>query len=143
MRVRYPLLALLLYAAAWGLGGVRAAATGRPVEFKAADAWGYYAYLPAVLIDGNVEFQNQPIYGADPSAEGQTLNRWPIGLALTIAPAFLLAHALAVRRPAGGAITGPCSSPAFTSWAPTPTPKYTARPSATASPGTSESPPSR
>ena len=96
MRFRYPLLALLLYAAAWGLGGVRAAATGRAVEFKSADAWGYYAYLPAVLIDGNLQFQNQPIYGTDPAAEGQKLNRWPIGLALTIAPAFLLAHALAV-----------------------------------------------
>ena len=99
MLARYLSLAVLLYCAAWGLGAVRAEVTHAPIEFKIADAWGYYAYLPAVVIDGNLTFENQPIYSHNTSnrpGAGRNTNRWPVGLALTIAPAFLLAHALAV-----------------------------------------------
>ena len=95
---RYLILALILYAAAWALGSVRSLTTGNPVEFRMGDAWGYYAYLPSLVIDGNLDFANQPIYGLyEERGEGEEKhNRWPIGLAITVAPGFLLAHALAV-----------------------------------------------
>ena len=93
---RYACLAVVLYAVAWGLASARSVTTGEPIEFKVADAWGYYAYLPSFVIDGNLDFARQPIQGR-PDAQGRPKqNRWPVGLALTIAPSFLLAHAIAL-----------------------------------------------
>jgi hypothetical protein len=103
-RGRYLLyvgVATSLYAIAWVLVLVRAHVKHTPVEFVVSDAVGCYAYLPSVLIDGDLRFDNQlqaqfrgevPLDYVGISRLG---NRWPIGVALTLSPAFLVAHGTA------------------------------------------------
>ena len=54
------------------------------------DQSGYYAYLPSLVIDGDLDFANQKM----PAGVSDTENRWPVGVALTAAPAFFVAHGL-------------------------------------------------
>ena len=66
----------------------------------------YYAYLPSVVIDGDLDFTNQisehwgkefrPELLKNRSATGFVQNKYPVGLALTLLPGFLLGHALAL-----------------------------------------------
>jgi hypothetical protein len=70
-----------------------------------SDGRGYYAYLPSVLLDGDLDFTNQIEEHWDVSFSSELLedrtetglvqNKYPIGLALTLLPAFLVGHAIA------------------------------------------------
>ena len=68
-----------------------------------SDGSAYYAYLPSVLIDGDLDFANQPVARdrhrrptAAAPAGGPVPNKWPVGVALTVLPAWLAAHGLAL-----------------------------------------------
>ncbi|HMB96502.1 MAG TPA: glycosyltransferase, partial [Tepidisphaeraceae bacterium] len=101
-RVRfYVKLTIVLYALAWTLVLVRGHVRHTTVDFAVSDATGYYIYLPSVVIDHDLKFENQL---ADQFHSDETMydanamkhNRWPIGVALSIAPAFLVAHGLSL-----------------------------------------------
>jgi hypothetical protein len=76
----------------------------------------YYVYLPSIVIDGDVDFRNQikehwdvsfrPELLEDRTATGLVHNKYPIGLALTLLPAFLVGHALALTTGAWIAADG-------------------------------------
>ena len=71
-----------------------------------SDGIGYYVYLPAVLLNGTLDFTDaySRIYAQYPqtlkktldkrTAKGLPSNQWPIGPAILWAPFFLLAHVL-------------------------------------------------
>lgn len=67
-----------------------------------SDGAGYYAYLPAVALQGSVDMTDAvvPDYEIDPEwlrrdpTTGRAFNKFPIGTAVMIAPFFFLAHAL-------------------------------------------------
>lgn len=73
-------------------------------DLVVTDAEGYYAYLPSLLIDGDLDFSNQirthylgatgPLSQDDRTPLGYVRNKYPAGLAFTLAPAFLLARLL-------------------------------------------------
>ncbi len=95
----YVALSAFLYIVAWTLVLVRAHVKHVEVDFAVSDAIGYYVYLPSIVIDGDLEFQNQldvQFHGDPPPdfAKAMHRNRWPTGVALSIAPAFLAAHGL-------------------------------------------------
>ena len=65
------------------------------IDFAVSDAIGYYAYLPSLVIDRDLQFENQLQAQRQTDAEyveSLRRNRWPIGVALSVMPAFLLAH---------------------------------------------------
>lgn len=75
------------------------------------DGVGYYAYLPSVAIDHDVDFTNQ-FASLDPlrvrsevplTPTGLPANFWPVGPAILWLPFFLLAHGLALAFDALGA----------------------------------------
>jgi hypothetical protein len=92
----YLTIAAALYAASWGLVLLRAYALGKTVDFAVSDAMGYYVYLPSLVIDGDLKFDNQLALqeaGHEPEwIEAVKNNRWTTGVALSIAPAFVAAH---------------------------------------------------
>jgi len=72
--------------------------------FIRSDGRAYYIYLPALFIGGNLDFSNELenpwnlhyhfLNPADRTALGYINNKYPIGLALTITPPFLVAHGI-------------------------------------------------
>jgi hypothetical protein len=82
-------------------------------NFVVSDGRGYYVYLPSLVIDGDLDFSNQmrEHWGVDFKPElleqrtprGLVRNKYPAGMALTLTPSFLAAHALAMT---GHALTG-------------------------------------
>jgi hypothetical protein len=72
--------------------------------FIRADGRAYYLYLPSLVVDGDLDFSNelknpwnrdyQPLDPADRTPLGYINNKYPIGLALTITPPFLVAHGI-------------------------------------------------
>ncbi|HEY7088354.1 MAG TPA: glycosyltransferase [Tepidisphaeraceae bacterium] len=97
-RVRiYVALSLVLFATAWALVLIRARVKHTTADFVVSDAIGYYAYLPSIVLDHDLQFDNQlrDRFAPDEEAEFRHAlrhNRWPSGMALSIAPAFLFAH---------------------------------------------------
>jgi hypothetical protein len=83
-------------------------------ELLGTDGVGYYAYLPSLALDHDLDFANQ--YDAlDPwhvratagvSPTGRSRNLWPIGPAVLWLPFFLVAHGLALVLNAAGAGIG-------------------------------------
>ena len=79
-------------------------------QLVGGDGVGYYAYLPSVVLDHDLDFANE--YAALlPSghhlltlrtATGLSFNYWPTGPALLWLPFFLLAHGLALALTAAG-----------------------------------------
>ncbi len=104
----YIALGALLYVVACGLVLARAHVKQTALDFAVGDAIGFYVYLPSLVIDGDIQFQNQletqfsgdipSDFGAqvkkDGWAVGAAKNRWPIGVALSVSPGFMLAHGL-------------------------------------------------
>lgn len=102
--------------AAAAAGLIKARALGQPFDLPVSDGRHYYAYLPSLVVDGDLDFANQiiehwgpdfhPDLLADRTPIGRIRNKYPIGLALTLAPAFLGGHAVALasngRIPADG-----------------------------------------
>ena len=90
---------------ALGLMLVRVLFASKRFDFLLSDAKSYYLYLPSVLIDGDLDFSNeiQTHWGEEGGAaledrtpRGYVKNKYPIGLALTLAPPFLIAHVLSL-----------------------------------------------
>ncbi len=79
-------------------------------QLLSGDGVGYYAYLPSVVLDHDLDFTNQ--YSALLPAGHALLNRttatglpdnfWPVGSAVLWLPFFLVAHALALLLSAAG-----------------------------------------
>jgi hypothetical protein len=98
-----------------GLGlfvlGLAAVSCKPRFELAVSDARSYYVYLPSLVIDGDLDFNNQVLEHWDGDCpppcqrtpRGLVKNKYPVGVALTLAPSFLTAHALAH---AGHALTG-------------------------------------
>jgi hypothetical protein len=100
----YIALGIAAYAIVWCGVILRSRVRHVPVELVVSDAAGYYYYLPSLIIDHDLDFTNQavdqnlqPLEVArqefSPSGLG---NRYPIGVALTMAPSFIVAHAIAL-----------------------------------------------
>ncbi|HVT88626.1 MAG TPA: glycosyltransferase family 2 protein [Tepidisphaeraceae bacterium] len=109
----YAAIAAVLYIGAWSLVLVRSVAKHTTIDFAVSDATGYYAYLPSLVIDHDLNFDNQmavqyPVPDIDYANDMQH-NRWPIGVTLSIAPAFLVAHvsAIALHHLTGWAVFAP------------------------------------
>jgi hypothetical protein len=77
-----------------------------PFNLVTSDSRFYYAYLPSLVIDGDLDFTNQirehwgPNYSPDLLEDrtelGHVRNKFPIGMPLTLLPFFLLAHGAAL-----------------------------------------------
>jgi hypothetical protein len=73
-------------------------------NFVVSDGRFYYVYLPSVVIDHDLHFSNEirnhwdadfsPDLLRDKTPRGYVPNEYPIGWALSLAPGFLVAHAL-------------------------------------------------
>jgi hypothetical protein len=97
----FEVTALVLLAAA-----LVAVSFKREFNFIVSDGRGYYVYLPSLFIDGDLNFENQirEHWGSDFSATlmrhrtatGLIANRYPIGMSLTLVPAFLSAHLISI-----------------------------------------------
>lgn len=99
----YIFMASTFFVLALGLMLGRVFFAGKRFDFLLSDAKGYYAYLPSVVIDGDLDFSNQIRNNGGEKGEailerrtpkGYVKNKYSIGLALTLAPAFLTVHAL-------------------------------------------------
>jgi hypothetical protein len=80
-------------------------------QLVGGDGVGYYAYLPSIVLDRDLDLANQysallppgqPLLTAR-TPTGLSFNYWPIGPALLWLPFFLLAHGLALALTAAGA----------------------------------------
>ena len=95
-RVRlYAAVAIALYLVSWTLVIGRAVARDTAIDFAVGDAMGLYVYLPSLVIDRDLSFDNQlAIQHEEDQRQIDSINRnrWPIGVALSVAPAFLVAH---------------------------------------------------
>jgi hypothetical protein len=77
----------------------------QPFGFVISDGRGYYAYLPSLVLDGDLDFTNQirehwetdysPTLLQMRTERGYVRNKYPVGVALTVAPAFLAGHVAA------------------------------------------------
>jgi hypothetical protein len=96
--------AFFVLAAAMAFG--KSALRGQQFDLPISDGRYYYAYLPSVVIDGDLDFTNQVLehWGPDFRPEllenrtetGQVRNKYSIGLALTLLPGFLVGHIIAL-----------------------------------------------
>lgn len=96
----HALLALSLFILA-----IAAVSCKRQLDLVVSDARYYYVYLASVVVDGDLDFRNQmeqfwdtdaaPELDWPRTATGLVPNKYPVGVALTLAPSFLVAHALA------------------------------------------------
>jgi len=102
----YAALAGGFFALALVLAAAKSLILKRQFDLIVSDARFYYAYLPSVIIDGDVDFANQMTdhWGGDfrpdlleqRTATGMVQNKYPVGLALTLLPAFLIGHLIAL-----------------------------------------------
>ncbi|HET7294820.1 MAG TPA: hypothetical protein VFM88_20525 [Vicinamibacteria bacterium] len=87
-------------------------------NFIHADGRAYYVYLPSLILDGDLDFRNQmelwrvgfnPLSPENRTPTGLVFNKYTIGLALSLLPAFLAGHALALALHAvsGSAFVAP------------------------------------
>jgi hypothetical protein len=94
----YLLVAVGLFGLAYLMLGLKAYTKQTRMDFLVNDAPGYYAYLPSILIDHDLDFRNQIAdqFGSEGNTVGPSTvePRWPIGLSVTLLPAFLAAHGL-------------------------------------------------
>jgi hypothetical protein len=102
-RVRcYALLAAVMFAAAIGARAMQSRRDHDRLNFVVSDARFYYVYLPSVVIDRDLDFSNQiaSAWGnefelellGDRTPTGLVANKSPIGMALTLFPAFVSGH---------------------------------------------------
>ena len=95
-----------LFLAAVVLGLANGRHHGAAFTLVESDGRFYYAYLPAVLLDGGLDFDDQirdhwdidydPALLANRTDTGRVRNKYTVGMALTLAPAFLAGHAAAL-----------------------------------------------
>jgi hypothetical protein len=78
---------------------------GRPFSFVVSDGRYYYVYLPSLLLDGDLDFTNQIREHWETDFDARLLkartelgypgNKYPVGVALSVAPGFLAGHVTA------------------------------------------------
>lgn len=105
-RAVYASIAIFFFLLALLTAIIKANVIDQPFELAVSDGRYYYAYLPSLIIDGDVDFSNQivehwgpdfkPELLTDKTALGLVRNKYPIGLALTLLPSFLLGHGIAL-----------------------------------------------
>ena len=112
-------LVYTLLAAALCVGAVALVRGKGTFNFVVSDGRFYYVYLPSLVIDGDLDFSNQmrehwdvdwnPSLIQNRTERGLVKNKYPIGVALTLAPAFLAGHtaALACHAATGAAWCAP------------------------------------
>jgi hypothetical protein len=108
----YAGLACVFFTTAVTMAAAKAKHLSEPFNLVVSDGRFYYAYLPSIVLDGDVDFTNQvrEHWGTDYSPEiltkrtptGLIRNFYPIGLALTLLPAFIVGHITALAS--GGVI---------------------------------------
>jgi hypothetical protein len=105
-RTVYACLCLALLAAVLVAAAVESRREDRRLSLALSDGAMYYVYLPSLIIDGDLDFRNQITENFrerdgrnqlldGPTIRGHIPNKYPIGVALTLAPGYLLAHAVA------------------------------------------------
>jgi hypothetical protein len=102
----YALLTGAYFLMALVLGRADGPRDGVPFNLITSDGRDYYVYLPSLFLDGDLDFENQlrehwgaeltPRHLVDRTENGRIRNKNPIGMALTLLPAFLLGHVLAL-----------------------------------------------
>ena len=102
-RIRlYVGVAIFMFCIAWIAVFLKAQLLDRDINIIISDARSYYVYLPSVIIDGDLDFSNQiqalkePLLLEEQEPGSFALNKYPIGMALTLLPIFLIAHTLSV-----------------------------------------------
>ena len=105
-RRTYAALACAFFVLAVATAAGKATTLSQRFDLAVSDGRYYYAYLPSVVIDGDLDFTNQiaehwgpdfrPELLADRTPIGRVRNKFPIGLALTLSPGFLLGHLVAL-----------------------------------------------
>lgn len=108
----YAGIAVLFFALGVGAAGVKAVVKNLPLDLVTSDGRGYYMFLPTLVVDGDLDFTNQirDHFGVDfhpallerRTPTGLVENFYPIGLALSLLPAFLAGHLIALAS--GGLI---------------------------------------
>lgn len=63
-----------------------------PNHLLRVDALGYWSYLPSLFIDGDLDIANQTL---PDWMRTDGVRHYPMGMAITLAPAFLVGHAVA------------------------------------------------
>jgi hypothetical protein len=95
----YICVGIGLFLLGYAMLAVKAYARGARVDFLVNDAPGFYAYLPSLLIDHDLDFSNQmeiQFEGQGNRGVGPSFlrNRHQVGVAITLAPMFIVAHGL-------------------------------------------------
>ena len=108
----YAFITFVFFVLAWIAVLVRAVAMDREVNVIISDGRYYYVYLPSLVVDGDLDFSNQirehwetewnPALLLDRTERGLVRNQYPVGLALTLFPSFLAAHAATKALAFGG-----------------------------------------
>lgn len=102
----YLAVAIGFFVLAVGMAASKAILLKQRFSLVVSDGRYYYAYLPSVLIDGDLDFSNQIAenWGTDfrshllddRTSTGAVQNKYPIGLALTLLPGFVLGHVVSM-----------------------------------------------
>ena len=90
----YVVAAVFCFAASWTLAILRAEVGEKhPLDLLTSNGFAYYANLPSVLIDGDLDLSNQAMAWRGSEGSAWMLDgRYPIGVSLTLLPSFLCAH---------------------------------------------------
>ncbi len=111
LKARYTLyitIAIGMFVMAIGARAWKAHTNDEELNFIVSDARGHYVYLPSIVLDGDVDLLNQMLatFGDDlrridydlhrRTPTGVVGNKYPIGMALTLFPSFLVAHGVAL-----------------------------------------------
>jgi len=102
----YAVLAVLAFIGTTIITAGRMLTFNTTFNIATADGKDYYVYLPSVLIDHDLDLSNQMVehYGREfeqrmidnRTPRGYVADKYPIGVALTLAPPVLLSHAICV-----------------------------------------------
>ena len=75
--------------------GLRSLGQEHPLRFPNQNGLGYYMYMPSLVLDGDLDFRNQAALSLGSSEAPRWLvsGRYPMGVAISLTPSFLVAHA--------------------------------------------------
>lgn len=102
----YTWISIVIFAMSVATGLWSGKKSGLAFNNVRSDGRYYYCYLPSIIIDGDLDFSNQIRKHWDVSFDtrllndltpnGMIRNKYPVGEALTLLPAFLAGHAVAL-----------------------------------------------
>lgn len=101
----YALIAAGFFLLSWVALAAKSRQNHVPLDLVVSDAEGYWAYLPSLAVYGNLDFTESIRYHAKfhpldfdefPRVGHRLKNRWPLGVALTLSPAFFIAHGVSL-----------------------------------------------